>query len=358
MKKKTKIKFAGLVDLGIFIDNLFDFSKPVSVFARMGSTGGGFSSSSGGSSDSGGFSSSGGGTSFSSSSSYDGSDDVSYLLASLYSNGHIHWAMLGFNTLIAIFLTALIWSILCKYAKPQNRKFTIALLVMIFGLSVLFPMIIGLCAFALLKMENDDADVPHRSPSGSEINGKTLLTMNLTIAQFKAILKRDNIQLTDEQPENEADLLITYKRAEYLYGRLIRQYITGNHDTRSLRKYTCESFYEAMINEIKLKASQQTIDDVVVNKAKILKYGKYRNLQIAKIEAIGSDNETQANANFDSSFKQEKWVDYVIYKNGKIANIIYGEHFHINGQDINHQKGLGGKYEENDLRDDEHDMFK
>lgn len=355
MKKKTKIKFAGLAGLGIFINSLFDFSKP--VFARMGSTGGGFSSSGGDSSGGGGFSSSGGGTSFSSSSSYDGSDDVSYLLASLYSNGHIHWAMLGFNTLIAIFLTALIWSILCKYAKPKNRKFTIALLVMIFGLSVLFPMIIGLCAFALLKMENDDADVPHRNPSGSEINGKTLLTMNLTIAQFKAILKRDNIQLTDEQPENEADLLIAYQRAEYLYGSLIRQYITGNHDTRSLRKYTCKSFYEAMINEIKLKASQQTIDDVVVNKAKILKYGKYRNLQIVKIEAIGSDNETQANANFDSSFKQEKWVDYVIYKNGKIANIVYGEHFHINGQDINHQKGLGGKYEENDLRDDEHDMF-
>lgn len=230
MKKKTKIKFAGLAGLGIFINSLFDFSKP--VFARMGSTGGGFSSSGGGSSGGGGFSSSSGGTSFSSSSSYDGSDDVSYLLASLYSNGHIHWAMLGFNTLIAIFLTALIWSILCKYAKPQNRKFTIALLVMIFGLSVLFPMIIGLCAFALLKMENDDADVPHRNNSGSEINGKTLLTMNLTIAQFKAILKRDNIQLTDEQPENEADLLIAYQRAEYLYGSLIRQYITGNHDTR------------------------------------------------------------------------------------------------------------------------------
>lgn len=357
MKKKTKIKFAGLAGLGIFINSLFDFSKP--VFARMGSTGGGFSSSSGGSSGGGGFSSSSGGSSFSSSSNYDGSDDVSYLLASLYSNGHIHWAMLGFNTLIAIFLTALIWSILCKYAKPQNRKFTIALLVMIFGLSVLFPMIIGLCAFALLKMENEgDATVPHRNNSGSEINGKTLLTMNLTIAQFKAILKRDNIQLTDEQPENEADLLIAYQRAEYLYGSLIRQYITGNHDTRSLRKYTCESFYEAMVDEIKLKASQQTIDDVVVNKAKILKYGKYRNLQIAKIEAIGSDNETQANANFDSSFKQEKWIDYVIYKNGKIANIVYGEHFHINGQDINHQKGLGGKYEENDLRDDEHDLFK
>lgn len=357
MKKKTKIKFAGLAGLGIVINSLFDFSKP--VFARMGSTGGGFSSSSGGSSGGGGFSSNGSGTSFSSSSSYDGSDDISYLLASLYSNGHIHWVMLGFNTLIAIFLTALIWSILCKYAKPQNRKFTIALLVMIFGLSVLFPMIIGLCAFALLKMENEgDATVPHRNVSGSEINGKTLLTMNLTIAQFKAILKRDNIQLTDEQPENEADLLIAYKHAEYLYGSLIRQYITSNHDTRSLRKYTCESFYEAMVDEIKLKASQQTIDDVVVNKAKILKYGKYRNLQIVKIEAIGSDNETQANANFDSSFKQEKWIDYVIYKNGKIANIIYGEHFHINGQDINHQKGLGGRYEENDLRDDEHDMFK
>lgn len=357
MKKKTKIKFAGLVGLGIFINSLFDFSKPAFVFARMGSTGGGFSSS-GGSSGGGGFSSSGGGSSFSSSSNYDGSDDVSYLLASLYSNGHIHWAMLGFNTLIAIFLTALIWSILCKYAKPKNRKFTIALLVMIFGLSVLFPMIIGLCAFALLKMENDDADVPHRNNSGSEINGKTLLTMNLTIAQFKAILKRDNIQLTDEQPENEADLLITYKRAEYLYGSLIRQYITGNRDTKALEQYISGEFYDAMVDEIKLKASQQTIDDVVVSKAKILKYGKYHNLQIVKIEAIGSDNETQANANFDSSFKQEKWVDYVIYKNGKIANIIYGEHFHINGQDINHQKGLGGKYEENDLRDDEHDMFK
>ena len=64
-----------------------------------------------------------------------------------------------------------------------------------------------------------------------------------------------------------------------------------------------------------------------------------------QIIAYGHDDEVAYTDNFDDSFKREKWSDYVIFRrmhdgNWKIANIIYGEHFHLDGQDLNYQKGL------------------
>ena len=189
-----------------------------------------------------------------------------------------------------------------------------------------------------------------------------LLAQNMTIARFEHLLGRLHLYMALTDPEKDYSSYIgAYADAEYLYGQLIRQYITGNHDTSSLRRYLGSKFYNNMVREIRLKARHQTADDVIVSHAAVREICYYENYIILKIEAYGIDNEYQINAGFKSSFKQEHWADYVIFDDSfKIVNIVYGEHFHLNGIDFNHQEGLivTTGYTEEDLRKEENDLFK
>lgn len=323
----------------IFSPNSSPFNTP--VYARMGSTGGGGGGSSGGS--------------FGGSSSHSGHDGRGLIPGPTYQVGH-HFSFTKMLLNIGIGLGIGSFTFLITYLivpdTPHEKMLDARFIGIIVFITALYSyMLLILLIFLLIYDAFSDKSGP------SIISNVT--TPNLTLDDFKGIMSAKHINWSVTMYDYP-EYIKTYADAEYLYGSLIRQYITGNHDLSDLRKYLAGKFLVAMQNEIKLKASQQTIDDVIVSRAKILQIAKYKNYTIVKLEAYGIDNETQANANFDLSFKQEHWIDIVVFdQNDKIVNIVYGEHFHLNGQDFNHQKGLVDTgYTEQDLRDNEHDMFK
>ena len=324
----------------IFSPNSSPFNTP--VYARMGSTGGG-----------GGGGSSGG--SFSSSSSHSGHGGRGLIPGPTYQVHH-HFSFTKMLLNIGIGLGAGVFTFLVTYLivpdTPHEKMLGARFIGIIVFITALYSYTILalLICFLIYEAFFDKSGPPIMS---------NVTTPNLTLDDFKGIMSSKHINWGVVM-HDYSEYIKTYADAEYLYGTLIRQYITGNHDLSDLRQYLAGKFLVAMQNEIKLKASQQTIDDVIVSKAKILQIAKYKNYTIVKLEAYGIDNEAQANANFDSSFKQEHWIDIVVFdQNNKIVNIVYGEHFHLNGQDFNHQKGLVDTgYTEQDLRDNEHDMFK
>ncbi|MBB1078658.1 hypothetical protein H5S09_02225 [Limosilactobacillus sp. STM2_1] len=176
-----------------------------------------------------------------------------------------------------------------------------------------------------------------------------MLTPNMTISKFKQDLRKHSIKLVNEKdnPLNQ-ELLHTYAIAQFTYGQSIRQCLTKNSKYLAvLQQHLGHVFLSTMNKEIKLKARTGIIDDVIVNDGNILSCAKITgNLIIAKVQAIGHDDEVNIFSNFDSSFKRQQWTDYVIFgrkdssSNWKIYNIIYGEHFHLNGTDYNKQTGL------------------
>lgn len=283
------------------------FNTP--VYARMGSTGGGSDSG-------GGFSSSGGG--FSGDSDDDGGGSADFV------------------SLLVYLLINILMKLLDRYP-----------------ILIVPTIITGFILYYLYTRYIGQSD---RDPDSA------LLAQNMTIAHFEHLLGRLHLYMALTDPEKDYSSYIgAYADAEYLYGQLIRQYITGNHDTSSLRRYLGGKFYNNMVREIRLKARHQTADDVIVSHAAVREICYYENYIILKIEAYGIDNEYQINAGFKSSFKQEHWADYVIFDdNFKIVNIVYGEHFHLNGIDFNHQEGLivTTGYTEEDLRKEENDLFK
>lgn len=193
--------------------------------------------------------------------------------------------------------------------------------------------------------------------SASSFGQYSLLTrQNIAVDTFEQKLKLKPCSL----PKNADQLIDTYEQAEYLYGSTIRQFLAGDTEARQLKKYLATDFYQTMKDEIKLKAAAQTLDDVTISTCRVIEAYQIKDLTMLKLEATGVDNEYQANSNFDTSFKQEKWQDYVVYnKIGKIVNIIYGEHFHLNGTDFNQSSASTNQnYKERNLTDHEHDLFK
>lgn len=162
------------------------------------------------------------------------------------------------------------------------------------------------------------------------------------------MLRLTKIKLV-ENKNNELDdsFTETYVQAQYLYSQLLREkYVNRHHSLHLLRKYLDKYFYKAMVKEIKLKISQGTIDDTVVNNIEVVKYAKLdENLIITQLNVNGQDKEVQFNEGFEDSFARDTWSDYVIFgktKSGqyKIISLVYGEHFHLNGRDYNRQRNL------------------
>ena len=276
---------------------------------------------------------------------------------------------LTIGLVMAIICYTLLYTVL-KRTTNLNRKLIIMLgliggcsmIVLISGFSII-NIALFLC---ILPDLNKGINSSTPAKSHKDINSSTqiksqhdlLLQQNQAPSDFERHLKLD---MHIGAPKENSDIMQhNYAKAQYLYGNLIRQYVAGNHDLSSLKEYLAEPFYHNMIKEIKLKASQQTIDDVIVNKTVINRWTKYDDLTLIQITAYGNDSENQANSNFDSSFSRKTWTDYVVFDQDlKIVNLIYGEHFHLNGQDFNNDPGLSkGKYKEHDLRNNEHDMFK
>lgn len=352
--------------LALLLCTLKDFSQV--TFASMGSTGGGSSGSSG---SGGGFSSGGdGGDSFSSGSgsdsyyhNYDDNSNSSIGMLPIFVNGQLNLMNLDIDLIVSFVVTFICYLLLNKSNPDLSFGKRNLFLGFIFVCGVINP-VLGAFMFLFFyrtvtgKSNNDDLQ---NAPNTKLTQREYLLEQNMTIQRFRQVLRKFKLSLTKQDESKEDDLTETYSKAQYLYGQLIRQYISGNHDTRALREYLAPEFYNNMVSEIKRKADSQTIDDVVIDKAEITRSCHTGDFIIVELHVTGKDNEAQANANFDSSFKRQAWTDYVIFEQYgdkyKIANIVYGEHFHLNGKDYNNQS-LGGKYDEHDLRDHEHDMFK
>ena len=185
----------------------------------------------------------------------------------------------------------------------------------------------------------------HDSPADV---GLKLFSPNLTIKEFQSLLNRLQIKLSSDNIDTlDKSFIDIYIRAQYLYSQLLREkYVNKNYKLDSLKQYLDDSYYKTMVREIKFKVSQGTIDETVVDEAKISKYAKLdKNLILVKLDVRGQDKEIQFNKDFEDSFSRNKWSDYVIFgKNTddqyKILALVYGEHFHLNGTDFNHQEGL------------------
>lgn len=361
MKYKHGFKLGATLTATLFA--LKNFSQI--TFASMGSSGGGGSGSSGsggsGGSGSGGSGGSGGFTGGGSVSGNSGARSTGSGYMPFYwtvNNGGgkitINYQALGF----AIIGTCIYLLLLKRSDDKNNRQvgiwaYILPALAFMWCAGDLFTMLFF--GYFITRVRES---VLNFARGNYRNNNYDLRTPNLTLYQFQHLLHNNNIQLKNGEPDLASQYKATYINAQELYSSLIRKYIAGQHSTLALRQYLVYHYYKAMHDEIINKAEQQTVDDVEISKIVIDSYAEYGHLVICKFKVTGKDNEAQINANFDSSFMRQNWVDYVIFDSrGKIVNIIYGGHFHLNGIDYNHQADLAGKTEEHDLRDDEHNMF-
>ncbi|MBB1086330.1 hypothetical protein [Limosilactobacillus fastidiosus] len=186
-----------------------------------------------------------------------------------------------------------------------------------------------------------------------KVNGldNWMLTPNMTISSFNSALKKNNIKLMEGkklEDELSQSLIDTYAKAQFNYGEAIRRCFTNNSGYLDILKQQLgHTFLVTMKKEIKNKAMAGVVDDVIVNHGKIISAKVISpDLIIAKVQVIGTDNEVNVLSHFDSSFKRKRWTDYVVFGRNKdnpewkIYNIIYGAHFHLNGEDYNEQPSL------------------
>lgn len=181
-----------------------------------------------------------------------------------------------------------------------------------------------------------------------------LLRPNQTIAQFN----KGYADLDSSYGRFKPDQLISlYSQAQFNYGDAIRRKVTGQSDyLTQLQDLLGFEFLITMDTEIKLKARNGIIDDVVINHGVIDSFKAVNdNVIVAKVKVVGRDREINVNNDFEPSFARESWEDYVVFgrSNGlwKIYNLVYGEHFHLNGTDYNYQDSLleNAKYQERKL---------
>lgn len=152
----------------------------------------------------------------------------------------------------------------------------------------------------------------------------------------------------NEDVQNELQgLKEVYIQSQYLYSQLIRERLVNKHASiRPLKRYLDKHFfYKTMVKEIKLKCDNHEVDDTVVNKVQIMRFGQIGNLYFTQVKAYGQDKEVQFDEDYEASFERSEWSDYVIFgKNRrgqiKIVTLMYGEHAHLNGQDFNSDSSL------------------
>lgn len=181
-----------------------------------------------------------------------------------------------------------------------------------------------------------------------------LLRPNQTIAQFN----KGYADLDSSYGRFKPDQLISlYSQAQFNYGDAIRRKVTGQSDyLTQLQDLLGFEFLITMDTEIKLKARNGIIDDVVINHGVIDSFKTVNdNVIVAEVKVVGRDREINVNNDFEPSFARESWEDYVVFGRSndgwKIYNLVYGEHFHVNGTDYNHQDSLleNAKYQERKL---------
>lgn len=181
-----------------------------------------------------------------------------------------------------------------------------------------------------------------------------LFKQNQTISEFKKNLSDSGFRLHPaDLAHTHPEALDVYSQAQYLYSQLLeKRYTNCSYPLSDLKKYLDDGFYKTMVKEIKLKIRQGEVDDTIVSQADVAWYTTLDDcLFVTLINCKGQDKEVQFNRNFENSFSRTQWSDYVIFgktKTGKIKiiNLIYGEHFHLNGTDYNKESEISGPYQE------------
>lgn len=186
----------------------------------------------------------------------------------------------------------------------------------------------------------------------AEVNGLAswMLIPNMKIKDFKQGLKRAKIRLENDAVDDQlAQILVeTYAWAQFVYGQSIRRcFADSSNYLDQLKSQLGRVFLSTMHDEIIAKASNGIIDDVLVSHGRVVSAQKISpDLIVAKVQVSGIDSEVNVISDFNSSFKRQQWTDYVVFgrKQGsvqwRIYNIVYGAHFHLNGEDFNHQQSL------------------
>lgn len=186
----------------------------------------------------------------------------------------------------------------------------------------------------------------------AEVNGLAswMLIPNMKIKDFKQGLKRAKIRLENDAVDDQlAQILVeTHAWAQFVYGQSIRRcFADSSNYLDQLKSQLGRVFLSTMHDEIIAKASNGIIDDVLVSHGRVVSAQKISpDLIIAKVQVSGIDSEVNVISDFNSSFKRQQWTDYVVFgrKQGsvqwRIYNIVYGAHFHLNGEDFNHQQSL------------------
>ena len=268
----------------------------------MGSTGGGHST---------GGSSGGGGTSYTSSDSSDGS------------NSSIGGILSGCAILVFIFFGSYIIAALYDFIFKIRLRFEYH-------------------SNYLIKNSGD--------------NNYKLFYPNQRFDKYQRLLHRLNIKFIKPDPKDDFTAYKeVYIQAQFLYSQLLREkYVNSKYQVKSLKQYLDRNYYKAMVKEIELKRNSGTVDETVIDSVIFEEVTHLdKSLLLAKLTVLGKDKEIQFNQDFDTSFSRNKWTDYVLFglednRNPKIINLVYGEHFHLNGEDFNDYQS-GNDYTENKI---------
>ena len=286
-KKKIFYWLLAIITIAIMITIIINLD-PTTSFARMGSSGGG---GGGG----GGVSASGGGGSSSSRSSHSSkTDDLAYMI-----------------------VTLLFW--LCLLI-PNGRKL-VAVVEQTFT--------IGIKNYFIIP--------------------KWLREDNPRLADVKLKIKELWL-FSAKPPENLTTQFINiYGNAQFAYGDTIRNgFMKSGIDLKLLKQYLSPVYLNTMHSEIISKINNNTFDDVVVNRGRILNSWQLDDdIWLVKLNAFGYDKEIAINANFTDTWEQEQWVDLVLFVRDragkwKISNIVYGNHFHLNNKDYDQATDVTG----------------
>ena len=203
-------------------------------------------------------------------------------------------------------------------------------------------------------------------PNGRKLVAVVEQTFTIGIKRYFIIpkwLREDNPRLTDVKlkikeswlfstklPETLATQFINiYGNAQFAYSDTIRNgFVKSGIDLKLLKQYLSPVYLNTMHSEIISKINNNTFDDVIVSRGRILNSWQLDDdIWLVKLNAFGYDKEIAINANFTDTWKQEQWVDLVLFvrdraEKWKISNIVYGNHFHLNNKDYDKATDVTG----------------
>lgn len=193
-------------------------------------------------------------------------------------------------------------------------------------MAIIFLLLLGRSIIAMLREDSS--------------NKRALLTQNMTMHDFENFLLRNNIELNfrfDHSPLID-QCLNMYDSAQAIYDQAIIDAINGNkHTIKALKQYLGRPFLTTMKKEIRLKANNKEMDDVIVTKSEATGIAKIKQkghkYLIMMIHCQGLDNEANTK-DFDIDHSQVAWTDGVVFDitnlpRIRIVNIIYGDTFHL-----------------------------